>query len=494
MSRSLLRPALIWLLLLLLGVVGIALQDYTIQRDRFVQDTSIVHRMLSQKAVQHEAVLATLSALSHPPAPERLFPSLQPALPQLEAIGRLQGDTWHGSSPSPAAMSGALEYARQTNHRVVFPGGDPATYWLVDPSGWSILLNAEKLLPREDIPHTLSAVELSLPSGPLNLLAAALPQSSLSLTLARSKPLGAVSQPFTLHTVHVVTPASWPWGPWLTWFLTSAALVVGWTLWQRARAYALREQEQSRLAAIGRLNTLGEMAAGIAHELNQPLTAILAQTGAAQRLLDDPDEQPQVRRALQATSGQARRAAEILERLRALMAHGTPAERTVLDPDKLIASLRFLRESELTRAGIRLTWHNESPAARVVGDRVALEQILHNLVQNAADALASCPAPRILDIRGRADRACYEFTVRDNGPGIPAETLPRIFEPFYTTRNQGMGLGLTLCETLAGTMDGRLHIQNHAERGVCATLSLPLYFARQGTGGSDRHEEPEPSP
>ncbi|CAM3922634.1 histidine kinase [Bordetella tumbae] len=472
------RPILIWLLLLIFGVVGIGLQDYASQRDRFVQDTSIVHRMLSQKAVQHEAVLATLAALSHPPAPERLFPSLQPALPQLEAIG-LDDGTWHGSSPSPMGMSDALAQARQVNRPVVLPATAAASYWLVDPSGWSILLNAQKWLAREDIPHTLNAVELSLPAGQLHLLGSALPQNPTGLVLHRSKPLGAASQPFTLRTVQVLTPVSWPWTAWLTWALASAALVAGWTLWQRARAYALREREQSRLAAIGRLNTLGEMAAGIAHELNQPLTAILAQTGAAQRLLDDPDEQPQVRRALQATAGQARRAAEILERLRALMAHGEPAQRSVLNPDELIASLRFLRESELARAGIRISWTNDAPDVRALGDRVALEQILHNLVQNAADALASQTGPRLLDIRGRVRESRYEFIVRDNGPGIPADKLPRIFEPFYTTRAQGMGLGLTLCETLAGTMDAHLHLENHAAGGVCATLALPLYSERQ---------------
>jgi len=485
------RPALIWLLLLILGVVGIGLQDYASQRDRFVQDTSIVHRMLSQKAVQHEAVLATLAALSHPPAPERLFPSLQPALPQLEAIGRLNEDAWHGSSPLPSGMADALAQARQINHPVVLPGNAATSYWLVDPSGWSIQLNAQKLLGREDIPLTLSAVTLSLPSGQLNLLSSASPQNSMGLVLQRSKPLGAASQPFILHTVQILTPASWPWMAWLAWALTSAALVAGWTLWQRARAYALREREQSRLAAIGRLNTLGEMAAGIAHELNQPLTAILAQTGAAQRLLDDPEEQPQVRRALQATAGQARRAAEILERLRAVMAHGEPAQRSALNPDDLIASLRFLRESELARAGIRISWTNDAPGARALGDRVALEQILHNLVQNAADALATQAGARLLDIRGRVHQSRYEFVVRDNGPGIPADKLPKIFDPFYTTRAQGMGLGLTLCETLAGTMDAHLHIQNHAAGGVCATLSLPLYSERQNAGVSTSPQQHE---
>lgn len=478
LRSSLKRPVLIWLLLLSVGVVGIGLRDYATQRDRFAQDTSIVHRMLSQKAVQHEAVLATLAALSHPPAAERLFPSLQPAMPQLAAIGRLNNEDWQGSAPLPAGMANAVEHARQAHHPVTLPTDRLLEYWLVDPSGWSILLDGTKLIAHEDIPATLNGITLALPAAPLILLAPPDLASRISLHWQRDKPLGAASQPFLLHTDHFLTPTSWPWMAWLIWALTSAIFVAGGTLWQRARTYARREREQARLATIGRLNTLGEMAAGVAHELNQPLTAILAQTGAAQRLLDDPDDLPQVKRALQATAGQARRAAEILERLRALMAHGRPAARTPLNPDEIIASLRFLRENELARAGIRLTWHNDASTARALGDRVALEQILHNLVQNAADALAAQPTPRLLDIHGRINESNYEFVVNDNGPGIPNDKLPRIFEPFYTTRDQGMGLGLTLCETLAGTMDATLTLQNRSAGGVRATLSLPLYSDR----------------
>ena len=474
MSRSFPPAAIAWLLLLILGVAGIGLQDYAAQRDRFVQDTSIAHRMLSQKAVQHEAVLATLAALSHPPAPERLFPSLQPALPQLQAVGRLDAGQWRGSAPPPAGLAEAVGRAAQAGQPVALAAG-PAAYWLVAPSGWAILLDARQLVADTDVPPTLDALSLALPGGRLDLLSARGDATGPGWHLQRGKPLGAANQPFMLHGARRLAPASWPWAAWLAWALASAALVAGWTLWRRSRAYALREREQARLAAIGRLNTLGEMAAGIAHELNQPLTAILAHTGAAQRLLDDPDEQPEVRRALQATASQGRRAAEILGRLRTLVAHGQPVQRSQLAPDALIASLRFLRESELARLGIRLDWHNADPGARPLGDRVVLEQILHNLVQNAADALATRPAPRRLDIGGQVrDDGRYVFTVRDNGPGIAADVLPRIFEPFYTTRSQGMGLGLALCETLAGAMDAHLEIRNRDEGGVCATLALPL--------------------
>src|SRR5690606_25066340 len=110
-------------------------------------------------------------------------------------------DAWHGSSPSPNGMADALAQARQINHPVVLPGNAAASYWLVDPSCWGILLSAQKLLVRDDIPLTLSAVNLSLPSGQLNLLGSASPQDAMGLVLQRSKPLGAASQPFTLHTV-----------------------------------------------------------------------------------------------------------------------------------------------------------------------------------------------------------------------------------------------------------------------------------------------------
>ena len=104
---------------------------------------------------------------------------------------------------------------------------------------------------------------------------------------------------------------------------------------------------------------------------------------------------------------------------------------------------------------------------------MALEQILHNLVQNAADALDGATGARKIALEGRVVDGQYQFSVGDTGPGIAADAMPRLFTPFYTTRDQGMGLGLALCDTLAGSMDGRIAARNLSPAGACFTVSLP---------------------
>lgn len=316
--------------------------------------------MLSQKTVQHEAVLATLAALSHPPAPERLFPSLRPAMPQLRALGYLPDGAWAGSAPEPPGLRAAVAQARGLGRPVTLPL-DAARYWLVSPSSWSLLVDARDLLAAADFPAGLANLTLAIGPQPLALLQRQPEPAPSGWPLALAKPLGAASQPFMLHSARTLTPATWPWLPWLLWALTSALLVAGVSAGRRSRAEARRQQEQARVAAMARLSTLGEMAAGIAHELNQPLTAILAQTRAAQRLLDDDEERPTVRRALLASAEQAKRAADIITRMRALVQPSAPGRREALDPDALVASLRFLREPELARQGIQLSWRNASP-------------------------------------------------------------------------------------------------------------------------------------
>lgn len=469
LSRT--RALLCWLVLFCLGAAWIARQEYLDLHDRFFQATSIAQRMLSQKTVQHEAVLATLTALSHPPTPERLYPSLHPAMPQLLGLGYLADGAWAGSVPPPSALSATVARAREAGRPVTLPV-DGARYWLVAPSSWSLLLDARQLVPEADFPPGLGNLSLMLNGKPLALLSKQ-PDDAWGLTMTLQKPLGAASQAFPMRSIRTLTPGFWPWKAWLFWAVASALLVAAAAAWQRSRAEAHRQQEQARLATMARLGTLGEMAAGIAHELNQPLTAILAQTRAAQRLLDDEDERPAVRHALLASAEQAKRAADIISRMRALVQPRSPARREALDPDALVASLLFLREAELARLGIRLAWNNASPGARPLGDRVALEQILHNLVQNAADALAGTNGTRLIQLEGRADGDEYRFTVSDTGPGIAADALPRLFAPFYTTREQGMGLGLALCETLAGSMDGRIAARNLKPSGACFTVSLP---------------------
>ncbi len=459
----------LWLILFCPGAAWIGWQDGVANYERFFQDTSIAQRMLSQKTVQHEAVLATLAALANPPAPERLLPSLQPSMPQLQGLGLFRNGTWMATQAAPADLAMMLERARQLQRPVTLPQ-EQSRYWLVAPSGWSLLLDARQLLSADEFPPSLGVLTLDLGNGPLTLLARQPGDPSVGWTFDLRKPLGAVSQPFALHSWRTLTPADWPWPAWLTWAFASALLAVAGTAWQRTRAEARRQQEQARLAQMARLGSLGEMAAGIAHELNQPLTAILAQVRAAERLLDDEDERPVVRQALLASAAQARRAADIISRLRDLVQSSSPSTRAPVDAEQLMASLLFLRAEELARQGIRLSWSNASPGECPLGDRVALEQIVHNLVQNAADMSGT----RNILVSGGVEDDAYVFHVSDDGPGIADEALPRLFEPFYTSRQHGMGLGLTLCETLAGAMDGQLSARNLDTGGACFTLRLPL--------------------
>lgn len=459
-----------WLLLSLAGILLLGRQDYLAQRDRFLQGASIAHRMLSQKAVQHEAVLETLAALSHPPAPERLLPSLRPAQAELLGLGWRPPQGWQGSQPAPAGLDEAVARAAARGHAVTLPL-DARHYWLVAPSSWSMLVDAGQLLAAGDIAADIGTLTLAVDGEALALRQGAPAWGPL---LSIAKPLGSASQPFMMQASRRLGPASWPWLAWAAWIAASAVLVGAARYWRNSRRQARRQAEQARLAALTRLSTLGEMAAGIAHELNQPLTAILAQTRAAQRLMDEPGEAPAVRQALEASAQQARRAADIIQRLRALVGPGAAAARQPLAPDALAADLAFLCEPELARHQIAFEWSNAAPAARPLGDPVAVEQILHNLAQNAIAALQAHPGPRRIGLRGQADALHYRFSLSDNGPGIAESHLPHLFEPFYTTRPDGMGLGLALCETLAGAMDARIEAANLPGGGACFTLCLPL--------------------
>lgn len=468
------RLLLVWLGLSLAGAGWLAAQTLAERQARFLQDTSITHRLLSQKAVQHEAVLATLAVLPQAPPPAALFPGLHSALPQLLALGRWHDGRWYGDGAAPSGLAAAVTRASRLHHPLALPAGD-GRYWLAHASGWALLIDSRRLLAAGDWPAALGNVQLQLPQGPLMLLQRQPAAPWPGWTLAIDKPLAASGQPFALHSRRVLTPGEWPWVRVLLWSALCAGLLAGITGWQENRAAARRERERARLAAVARLNTLGEMAAGLAHELNQPLTAILAHTRAAVRLLDDPDEQDSVRQALRTSAEQARRAADIIARLRALVTQAdTPVAVHAVDPDRLLDTLRFLLEPELHRHDIRLDWHNASPGRYPLGERVALEQILHNLLQNAIAALRDSSLSRRIEVGGVAEGGHYRFTVGDNGPGIAAEALPRLFEPFYSTRPGGMGLGLSLCETLAGSLNGRLTAANRLEGGASFTLTLPL--------------------
>jgi C4-dicarboxylate-specific signal transduction histidine kinase len=267
-----------------------------------------------------------------------------------------------------------------------------------------------------------------------------------------------------------------PWVLMVLWVTVMAGAIVAWSSWQGQRSARRRAEELLRVGQVARLNTLGELAAGMAHELNQPLTAILANTQAAKRLLqEDASELPTAVQAMDQAVVQARRAAEVLARLRRTVEQpgaSQPAE--ALNLESVVRSALDLLEPECQRRAVTAEVHVAQPA-NVLAERVAVEQILHNLLTNALQALDQVPTTeRQLVIHISVEEGAGVLRVTDTGPGMARDVMSRVFEPFFTTKEDGLGLGLSLCETLATGMGGQLRAQAHTPRGAVFIFSLPL--------------------
>ncbi len=239
-----------------------------------------------------------------------------------------------------------------------------------------------------------------------------------------------------------------------------------------------QEQQQrlrERLILASRLAMVGEIAAGIAHEVNQPLAAITNYAWACQRLLgaSDPDI-GEVRAALQEIGTQAARAAETIRRLRRL-ARTPETRRAPTSLNSLISELMELARSDAARHDVRYELDLAADLPPVNIDAGQIQQALLNLLWNALHALgASAVRPRQVRIRTRlGPDGQVEIDVCDNGPGVPAEVVPRLFEPFFTTKPDGTGLGLAMSRTIAEAHGGTLNYRAHGADGACFVLRLP---------------------
>ena len=222
---------------------------------------------------------------------------------------------------------------------------------------------------------------------------------------------------------------------------------------------ARRAEELLRLGQVARLNQLGELAAGMAHELNQPLTALLANTQAAQRLLGD--EEPDLdmaRHAMSQAVAQARRASAVVGRLRRVVERpDLSGQVQALPLSTAVHDALHLLEPELRRRSIAVQVDAPADLPAVRAEPVALQQIIHNLVMNALQAMEQTePGQRRLRLTLSPQGARVLLSVRDTGPGVAPEARARLFTPFYTTRSGGLGLGLSLSESLAQAMGGEL--------------------------------------
>lgn len=248
---------------------------------------------------------------------------------------------------------------------------------------------------------------------------------------------------------------------------------------ERRQAQDAVLQAQAELAHAARVATLGELTASIAHEVNQPLMAVVTNGEAALRWLrrDKPDLQ-EVDSAIGRVVSEGRRASEIVKRIRAFLTKA-PTRSNALDVAALIEEAAQLVQRELARAEVELRIEAAADLPPVIGDRIQLQQVLVNLMVNAGQAMTEHDGRRLLTITaGQADcqveGSRVEIALRDTGPGISPQHLERLFDPFFTTKPEGMGMGLAICRTTAEAHGGKLSVENPPDGGATFRLTLPI--------------------
>jgi C4-dicarboxylate-specific signal transduction histidine kinase len=244
---------------------------------------------------------------------------------------------------------------------------------------------------------------------------------------------------------------------------------------ERMRAEETVQRTQTDLAHVTRVTTLGELAASIAHEVNQPLMAVAINGDACLRWL--AREQPNLEEAREAVGriiGEGNRAGEIIRRIRALFKN-SPLQKAPVSLNDLIQDILALTQRELMRNGVSLRTELETDLPPVFGDRVQLQQVILNLVVNAIDAMSGAGGrKRELQVRSERGGDGVLVTVRDSGPGLPLAERERIFDAFFTTKPDGLGMGLSISRTIIEGHRGRLWATSAAD-GATFQFRLPMH-------------------
>jgi signal transduction histidine kinase/ABC-type uncharacterized transport system substrate-binding protein len=281
-------------------------------------------------------------------------------------------------------------------------------------------------------------------------------------------------------SIYFKPPTAWETYHWpiltaCTLFALQAALITL-LLFERRRRHSAEMESRQRmveLAHVNRFSTAGEIAASIAHEINQPLGAILTNTETAQLMVESrsPDL-AEMKEILSDIWRDNRRASEVIRRLRSYV-QKVPFEGREFDlNDQVIEVVKFLSTLAISREIKLLSELTENPL-RITGDPIQLQQVLSNLVLNAMDAVADTTrVERAVTVKTTQDRRFAEVCIADTGPGVPAEAAERIFDPFFSTKEHGMGMGLSIARTIVAAHDGQIQVENR--NGAVFRIRLPL--------------------
>jgi two-component system sensor histidine kinase TtrS len=287
--------------------------------------------------------------------------------------------------------------------------------------------------------------------------------------------------------------AQWPWllagGVAAAWWVVHVARVE--TLVRRRTAELTREIQSREMAEdearrtreqrdqFSRLGILGEMASNIAHELNQPLAAIANYAEGMTHAIDrGRSDAAFLRAGARGIAGEAERAGAIIQRIRGFVRR-REAKRETLDANDVVRDTLTLFEALAARRGIPLRAHLAPDLPKVVADRAEIEQVLLNLLQNAVDAMTDAAIDgarreRGITVRTSRDGADVKIAVRDHGPGLTADVEAHVFDTFFTTKAQGLGLGLSICRTIVESHGGRLWAANNPGEGLTMRFTLPI--------------------
>jgi signal transduction histidine kinase len=266
--------------------------------------------------------------------------------------------------------------------------------------------------------------------------------------------------------------------------LLQSVLIVAMVLERRTRQRAqaalqtaelLAAEQRRELSHLGRVAVVGELSGALAHEINQPLAAILANARAAQRLLRDTGPPTaELRAILDDIESDDRRAAAVIRRVRGLVKKDE-GETQLLSVNEVVGEALELAHTDLLHRGVSVNTRLSPSSPLVYADRVHLQQVLLNLIMNACDAMSDMPPDeRALAISTEANDGLVRIAVRDRGSGIPPESLESVFEPFVTTKKHGLGLGLAICRSIITAHGGDMSAANNPDRGATIVVSLPL--------------------
>jgi len=505
-------------------IMSLAYLYYTASSQRILieteleRETGTLHRIVSQRADQHDAHLTSLSALAisgevpqidlvlqvagaiqqfYPRVTEIDLVSLRPDLPsistrtssddvtEIRSVGRAAAARSSGKFEllsSPVSDGRYLIVKRS-------PNTDAARF------GLTIEVDAHKLAETES-PFWRkpgASIALSLPDETM-LFGEGIEGSfqakegMFTQSLITRRELGSRTQPLILTTKFVYGAGDlFPVDRVVIGLVIIGGILVALILviklvskTRSAEQRARLGEQDARIAHASRVNALGEIASGMAHELNQPLTAILSLSQAGVRLIARPDTDPVViEKILKNNIAQSKRAADIIVRLRE-WTRSTPPVSAPQEVNRCIENVIFLLGPDCRRQGIDVTVQTDPSEPEVLGDSVEIEQVLFNLVRNALEALEQASKEvKTIHVSSLTSDQQVILAVTDNGPGIDPKMRDRLFEPFATGKEKGMGLGLVLCERIVERMDGDIDIHDTLDGGVTSQIRLPLVPSKE---------------